>query len=107
MLKKIILIMIDFYRHYISPMTQPRCRFYPTCSTYGRQAILWHGTWRGVVMLVARLARCHPWGGSGVDFVPLPMYRYRYVFVGFGRLDAPWRAQTLGYKEILNMKFTQ
>lgn len=107
MLKKVILMMIDFYRRFISPMTQPRCRFYPTCSTYGRQAILWHGVWRGVPMTLGRLLRCQPWGGSGVDFVPLPMYRYRYDFVGFGQVDIPWRSRWLSYKEILNIKFTQ
>lgn len=73
-----ILVLIGAYQRYISPNLPARCRYYPTCSTYTRQAFLWHGLYRGGMLAVGRILRCQPWGGSGVDFVPLPMARYFY-----------------------------
>lgn len=46
------------------------CRFTPTCSEYSVLAIEKHGALRGTYLAVKRLARCHPWGGSGLDPVP-------------------------------------
>jgi putative membrane protein insertion efficiency factor len=46
------------------------CRFWPTCSNYALDALLAHGFWRGSWLTTRRLARCHPWGGQGVDPVP-------------------------------------
>ncbi len=46
------------------------CRFLPTCSTYAEEAIRRHGPLRGMSLAARRLARCHPWGGHGVDPVP-------------------------------------
>ena len=54
------------------------CRFYPSCSAYAVEAVERHGAWRGVWLAVRRLARCHPFGGHGVDLVPLePGHRRR------------------------------
>ncbi len=61
---------IHFYRHYISPLTPPACRFTPTCSQYAIEAIEKHGPVRGLWLALRRLLRCHPWGGSGYDPVP-------------------------------------
>lgn len=47
-----------------------RCRFYPSCSAYAVEALERHGALRGSVLTARRLARCHPWGGHGVDLVP-------------------------------------
>ena len=60
------------------------CRHLPTCSDYGDQAIERFGLWAGGWMTLARLLRCHPWGTSGLDFVPeqLP---------GTARWYLPWR----------------
>ena len=69
---------ILFYQIIISPIIPARCRYYPTCSEYGRQALSWHGPWRGSLLTVHRLCRCQPWGGHGIDFVPLPLYQYQY-----------------------------
>lgn len=78
MLKNILLTLIEIYRRWISPMMTPRCRYYPTCSTYSRQAIIWHGAIKGLGLSIWRISRCHPWGGCGIDFVPLPLARYHY-----------------------------
>lgn len=78
MLVRLLLGLIAFYQKAISPLTSARCRFYPTCSTYGKHALQWHGV-RGIPILFWRILRCQPFGGSGVDFVPLPLYRYQFV----------------------------
>ena len=70
-LKWLLLLPILFYQQFITPYTPPSCRFTPTCSEYARQAILRHGPFRGLYLAVRRLLRCHPWGGSGYDPVPL------------------------------------
>lgn len=46
------------------------CRYVPTCSTYGREALAHHGAARGTWLTARRLLRCHPWGGHGYDPVP-------------------------------------
>jgi len=46
------------------------CRYLPTCSSYAEEAIRRHGPVRGSGLALRRLARCHPWGGHGVDPVP-------------------------------------
>ena len=46
------------------------CRYWPSCSNYAIEAIQRHGALRGGRLTVARIARCHPWGGHGVDPVP-------------------------------------
>ena len=60
------------YQLLVSPFLPPACRFLPTCSEYAVEAIECHGAGRGVVLALLRLARCHPWGGSGYDPVPEP-----------------------------------
>jgi putative membrane protein insertion efficiency factor len=63
---------IRAYQLLVSPVLPPSCRFLPSCSDYAREAILRHGARRGLVLAIRRLARCHPWGGSGWDPVPAP-----------------------------------
>ncbi len=46
------------------------CKFHPSCSEYGRQAIERHGVARGAMLATRRLLRCHPWAAGGVDDVP-------------------------------------
>ncbi|WP_158773799.1 membrane protein insertion efficiency factor YidD [Cobetia sp. L2A1] len=60
------------YQLVISPLLGPRCRFYPSCSHYGLEAIKEHGPLKGFWLTLKRLSRCHPLGGpGGVDPVPL------------------------------------
>ena len=68
--RKLCILPIRFYQLFISPILPPACRFYPTCSAYAMEAILRHGLVRGSWLTLKRLARCHPWGGSGYDPVP-------------------------------------
>jgi putative membrane protein insertion efficiency factor len=48
----------------------PMCRYEPSCSAYGLEAIRVHGATKGAWLAVKRLCRCHPWGGCGHDPVP-------------------------------------
>ncbi|MGI6207573.1 MAG: membrane protein insertion efficiency factor YidD [Anaerolineae bacterium] len=65
-----LLWVISLYRRFISPALPPSCRFYPSCSHYAEQAIARYGPWRGSVLAVKRLSRCHPWNPGGYDPVP-------------------------------------
>lgn len=78
---KILTGLIILYQKIISPVIPARCRYYPTCSDYGKHALAWHGVWSGSGLLLKRLGRCQPWGGHGIDFVPVPLSRYHYKLV--------------------------
>ena len=76
--------LVTLYRYTLSPLIGFHCRHLPTCSEYADEALSRHGLWAGGWMTLARLCRCHPFGTSGLDFVPerLPTR---------GRWYAPWR----------------
>lgn len=65
-----LIVLVRFYQLCISPFTPPSCRFVPTCSQYALEALRKHGPLKGSWLTIRRLARCHPWGGSGYDPVP-------------------------------------
>ena len=58
------------YRLIFSPWVGHGCRYHPTCSAYALEALEKHGAVRGSWLTLRRIARCHPWGGSGIDNVP-------------------------------------
>ena len=61
---------IRLYQLTLSPLFAGSCRFEPSCSRYATAALEAHGLMRGAWLAVRRLARCHPFGGSGLDPVP-------------------------------------
>lgn len=67
---RILIVLIRFYQLAISPLIGPRCRYTPTCSAYGIEAIRKYGAIKGGWLTMRRLGRCHPWGGCGHDPVP-------------------------------------
>lgn len=70
LLAKMFLLPVYFYRYAISPLIGPRCRFYPTCSTYAVEAIKLHGAIKGGYLAVRRVLRCNPFSKGGEDSVP-------------------------------------
>ena len=65
-----LLLCIRLYQATLRPYMGMHCRFHPTCSTFGTQAIQRFGACRGGMLTVSRLLRCHPLGGAGYDPVP-------------------------------------
>ncbi len=65
-----LLLLVYIYRWCISPLFPPTCRFTPTCSQYCIEALRKYGAIKGIYLTAKRLAKCHPWGGSGYDPVP-------------------------------------
>ncbi|WP_082776919.1 membrane protein insertion efficiency factor YidD [Microtetraspora glauca] len=75
MAARVLLGPIRFYRAFISPALGPRCRFEPSCSAYGLEAIAVHGAVRGSWLTIRRIGRCHPFHPGGFDPVPPPRVR--------------------------------
>jgi putative membrane protein insertion efficiency factor len=69
-LQRLIRAAVRIYQVLISSWMPPRCRYYPTCSQYMLQAVERYGPYRGMIMGLKRLARCHPFNDGGYD--PLP-----------------------------------
>ncbi len=67
---RFLILLIRIYQYTLSPYLGRSCRFEPTCSAYGVEAIKKHGAIKGGWLTLKRLASCHPWGGSGYDPVP-------------------------------------
>ena len=69
-MRKLALLLIRGYQTFISPLFPPSCRFQPTCSEYGYEAIAKYGIIRGGWMALRRILRCHPFHAGGYDPVP-------------------------------------
>jgi putative membrane protein insertion efficiency factor len=61
-------LLIAFYQKFISPAFAPRCKYYPSCSSYALTAITTYGI-KGIAMAAWRVLRCNPWSHGGVDYV--------------------------------------
>ena len=65
-----LLGLVRCYSLAISPLLGANCRFQPSCAAYAEEALKVHGSAKGGWLVLKRIARCHPWGGSGFDPVP-------------------------------------
>jgi len=66
----IFISLIKFYQYIISPYFPSSCRYTPTCSSYGIEALKKYGPIKGGWLTIKRISSCNPWGGSGYDPVP-------------------------------------
>lgn len=64
---KVFIQLIGIYQRFISPLTGPTCRFYPTCSHYSKESIIRHGLLRGLWLTAVRIMKCHPFHPGGYD----------------------------------------
>ncbi|WP_082676295.1 membrane protein insertion efficiency factor YidD [Shouchella shacheensis] len=69
-MRKLLIAPIRFYQRFISPLTPPSCRFYPTCSHYSIEAIHRFGPFKGSLLAIRRISKCHPFHRGGFDPVP-------------------------------------
>jgi putative membrane protein insertion efficiency factor len=73
--KKFLIFVIKLYKKLVSPIFTllfgNACRFTPSCSQYTIEALEKYGASRGLILGIKRFSKCHPWGGSGFDPVPL------------------------------------
>jgi putative membrane protein insertion efficiency factor len=67
---RLILALLAIYKRLLSPLLGARCRFEPSCADYARIAVARFGAWRGGMLGLWRLARCHPLCRGGFDAVP-------------------------------------
>jgi putative membrane protein insertion efficiency factor len=74
MIALLLQALLSVYRIVLRPVLGNRCRFYPSCSDYARDAIAAHGALKGAWLAAKRLARCHPFHPGGVDPVPAPIH---------------------------------
>ncbi|MGD1899609.1 MAG: membrane protein insertion efficiency factor YidD [Phormidesmis sp.] len=70
-MKRLLILSIQGYRHLISPLFPPTCRFHPTCSCYAIEAIDKFGPLQGSWLAAKRIGRCHPLHPGGYDPVPV------------------------------------
>ena len=64
------IVLIKFYRFFISPFLPNSCRFYPSCSQYALKSLHKHNVFKAITLIVKRIIKCHPLGSSGYDPVP-------------------------------------
>ncbi len=69
-MKTLLILLIDGYRKFVSPLFPPSCRFTPSCSSYARTAVERFGAWKGSMLALRRILRCNPWNAGGFDPVP-------------------------------------
>ncbi|AEF81027.1 membrane protein insertion efficiency factor YidD [Leadbettera azotonutricia] len=68
--RRIILLLIRFYRSFVSPLFPACCRYTPSCSAYAYEAVEKYGVFRGLFLALKRILRCHPFHAGGFDPVP-------------------------------------
>ena len=66
----VLTALVRFYQRSISPLYPRRCNYFPTCSQYALEALEKYGAWKGGLLALRRLLRCHPFHRGGFDPVP-------------------------------------
>lgn len=72
---RLMMLLVRAYQIVLSPFMGGNCRFYPSCSNYGLEAIEVHGAVKGTWLAIRRIGRCHPFHDGGIDPVPPRMER--------------------------------
>ncbi len=68
-MKKLLLKLIDLYQK--TPLfSHSKCKYYPTCSNYAKEAITNYGALRGTLLSIKRILKCNPFSKGGIDLVP-------------------------------------
>tara|TARA_A100000164_G_scaffold354432_1_gene361993 strand:+ start:680 stop:919 length:240 start_codon:yes stop_codon:yes gene_type:complete len=68
--KLLIINLIKIYQRLVSPFFPSSCKFSPSCSKYGIEAINKHGAIKGLILTVKRILKCNPWSKGGYDPIP-------------------------------------
>tara|TARA_Y100001954_G_C15230299_1_gene323065 strand:- start:243 stop:479 length:237 start_codon:yes stop_codon:yes gene_type:complete len=63
--------LIRLYQIIISPLIGQNCRYFPSCSNYGIEALKEYNFFKAVYLILIRILKCNPWGGSGIDQLPI------------------------------------
>ncbi|MCL2821020.1 MAG: membrane protein insertion efficiency factor YidD [Oscillospiraceae bacterium] len=69
-MKRVLIGLVRFYRKHLSNPQVPRCRFFPTCSSYALESLEKYGALKGSLLAFGRLLKCHPFHKGGIDPVP-------------------------------------
>ena len=69
-MKKLLLKLIDIYQH-MPLFSHNKCKYYPTCSNYAKEAITKYGTFKGSILAIKRILKCNPFSKGGIDLVPI------------------------------------
>ena len=85
-MKFILISLVKLYKKFISPLSAPKCKFYPSCSSYAIDALQKFGAIRGLALAVWRILRCNPWSLGGIDYVP---ERFTFKVKNVGDLADP------------------
>ena len=81
-MREVLILLIRFYRRFLSPLKPRTCRFHPTCSAYALEALKRHGAFWGSYLAVRRVLRCHPWNPGGWTLEPAPLDPLSLLLVG-------------------------
>ncbi|MCB1607591.1 MAG: membrane protein insertion efficiency factor YidD [Xanthomonadales bacterium] len=76
-MRDLLIKLLSLYKRWISPILGPRCRFYPSCSSYAQQALARFGVIAGSWMTITRLLRCNPLFNGGYDPLPSRFHWWR------------------------------
>lgn len=71
-MRAILNVLIRAYQISFGAIIRPCCRYYPSCSSYAREAVKLHGPFSGSILSIKRVLRCNPFSGCGYDPVPVP-----------------------------------